>query len=150
MPESAGPFNFKYQREVKTHEIDIQQVVHNVVYFYYFEEARIEYLKALGFPIKNEIVIDGVEFVIAHNEADYHEPARLGDCLTICARISRIGRTSYAFELEAVRQDGVKICSGLTTVVAVRKGSGRPVRVPDRMRKKIEQFEGVVFNAAGD
>lgn len=149
-PDSASSFNFKYQREVKTHEIDIQQVVHNVVYFYYFEEARIEYLKRLGFPIKNEIVIDNVEFVIAHNEADYHESARLGDVLTIFARISKVGRASFTFELEAIRQDGAQICSGHTTVVAVGKGPGRPTPLPDRIRKAIEQFEGAVINAASD
>lgn len=147
---SLSLFNFKYIREVKTYEIDIQQVVHNVVYFYYFEEARIEYLKRLGFPIEKEITIEGVQFVIAHNEADYHASARLGDVLTIYTRISRLGRTSYTFEHEIIRQDGIEICSGVTTIVAIGKSSGRPTPVPDRMRKAIESLEGAVINAVSD
>ncbi|MCL4540685.1 MAG: acyl-CoA thioesterase [Bacteroidetes bacterium] len=146
----SGTFSFKYSREVKTYEIDIQQVVHNVIYFYYFEEARIEYLKRLGFQLKKEIIIDGVEFVVAHNEADYHEAARLGDQLTIFARISKIGRTSFTFDLKIVREDGAEMCSGRTTVVAVEKGSGRPTPIPDHMRKAMEAFEGAKVNAAAD
>lgn len=143
-------YNFKYSREVKTYEIDIQQVVHNVIYFYYFEEARIEYLKRLGFHLKGEISIDGVEFVVAHNEVDYHESARLGDMLTIFARISKIGRTSFTFDLEIAREDGVEICSGRTTVVAIESKSGRPTPIPGDIRKAMEAFEGAKANAAAD
>ena len=143
-------FNFKYEREVKTYEIDIQQVVHNVIYFYYFEEARIGYLKRLGFAFSKEIVIENVEFVVAHNEADYHEPARLGDVLTIYARMLKIGRTSFTFALEIIRQDGKAICSGQTTVVALAKDSGRPTPIPDRIRRAIAGLEGDAVNGAND
>lgn len=148
--KGSGVYNFKYSREVRTYEIDLQQVVHNVIYFYYFEEARIEYLKGLGFYLKKEINIDGVEFVIAHNEADYHEPARLGDMLTIFARISKIGRTSFTFDLEIVREDGTEICSGHTTAVAIESKTGRPTPIPHQIRKAIETFEGANVDAAAD
>ncbi len=146
----SSSFNLKYSREVKTYEIDIQQVVHNVIYFYYFEEARIEYLKKLGFEMKKEILVDGVEFVVAHNEADYHEAARLGDRLTILARISKIGRSSFTFDLKIVRDDGAEMCSGRTTVVAIKPGTGRPTPIPDKMRKAIEAFEGASVDAASN
>lgn len=152
MPNDRGSelFNFKYYREVRTYEIDIQQVVHNVVYFYYFEEARIEYLKKLGFQLKKEINIDGVEFVVAHNEADYHEAAQLGDQLTIYARISKIGRTSFTFDLKIERDDGIEMCSGRTTVVSIDRASGRPTPIPTQVRKAMEAFEGARVNAAAD
>lgn len=152
MPNDRGSelFNFKYYREVRTYEIDIQQVVHNVVYFYYFEEARIEYLKKLGFQLKKEINIDGVEFVVAHNEADYHEAAQLGDQLIIYARIAKIGRTSFTFNLKIERDDGVEMCSGRTTVVSIDRVSGRPTPIPAQVRKAMEAFEGASVNAATD
>ena len=152
MPNDRGSelFNFKYYREVRTYEIDIQQVVHNVVYFYYFEEARIEYLKKLGFQLKKEINIDGVEFVVAHNEADYHEAAQLGDQLTIYARISKIGRTSFTFDLKIERDNGIEMCSGRTTVVSIDRVSGRPTPIPAQVRKAMEAFEGASVNAATD
>ncbi len=152
MPNDRGSelFNFKYYREVRTYEIDIQQVVHNVVYFYYFEEARIEYLKKLGFQLKKEINIDGVEFVVAHNEADYHEAAQLGDQLTIYARISKIGRTSFTFDLKIERDNGIEMCSGRTTVVSIDRASGRPTPIPTQVRKAMEAFEGARVNAAAD
>ena len=148
--EDSKAFNFKYLREVRTYEIDIQQVVHNVVYFYYFEEARIEYLKKLGFQLKKEINIDGVEFVVAHNEADYHEAAQLGDQLTIYARISKIGRTSFTFDLKIERDNGIEMCSGRTTVVSIDRASGRPTPIPTQVRKAMEAFEGARVNAAAD
>ena len=152
MPNDRGSelFNFKYYREVRTYEIDIQQVVHNVVYFYYFEEARIEYLKKLGFQLKKEINIDGVEFVVAHNEADYHEAAQLGDQLTIYARISKIGRTSFTFDLKIERDNGIEMCSGRTTVVSIDRASGRPTPIPTQVRKAMEALEGARVNAAAD
>lgn len=148
--KGSGVYNFKYSREVKTYEIDIQRVVHNVIYFYYFEEARIEYLKKLGFYMKSEINFEGVEFVIAHNEADYHESARLGDILTIFARISKIGRTSFTFELLIDREDGTEICSGRTTVVAIESKSGTPTPIPPQIRKAMETFEGANIDAAAN
>ncbi len=140
-------FNFTYNREVRTYEVDFQQIVHNAIYFYFFEEARIEYLKNLGFSIKGEISIEGSQFVIVHNEADYVEPARLGDALNILVRISRIGRSSFTYELKIVREDGTHICSGRTTVVTIDKNSGRPKSIPEVLRKTVETFEGAAIDA---
>ncbi len=148
--KNLSPFNFKYNREVKTYEVDFQHVVHNAIYFYYFEEARIEYLKNLGFSIKGEITISNSQFVVVHNQADYHEPARLGDMLEILVRMSKIGRSSFTYEMEIVREDGRHICSGLTTVVTIDRENGHPKPIPESLRKSVENFEGAALNAAAD
>jgi acyl-CoA thioester hydrolase len=62
------------------------------------------------------------------------------------ARITRIGRTSFAMEhvLFSDRQQAV-IADGNSTIVTFDYRQQKPVPVPDDVRAKIEQCEGRSF-----
>ena len=54
---------FTYKRRVKFYETDGMRVVHHANYLRYFEEARVEYLRAGGIDL-NDLMKEGIVFPI--------------------------------------------------------------------------------------
>ena len=52
---------FTYKRRVKFYETDGMRVVHHANYLRYFEEARVEYLRAGGIDL-NDLMKEGIVF----------------------------------------------------------------------------------------
>jgi len=74
---------------------------------------------------------------------EYHAPARFDDLLEIFARVSRLGRTSVAYELCALRiPDDVLMVTATQTLVLVDLETRRPAQIPDAAREPIRAFEG--------
>ena len=133
-------FKFKTQIRVKTFDLDSYGIVHNSVYFKYFEIARVEYIrKMLGIdPVK---FLKTYYFVIARNECNYITPAELDDILDIYARVSYIGRTSFEMEYLIVR-NGTEIADGKSVAVLLDKKTLQPIELPENFKQKIIEIEG--------
>lgn len=122
-------------------------IVHNISYFYFFEEARVEYLRELGLPMDAEIFVTHDRFFIVRNVCDYYAPALFDEQLTVLTRIMSVGASSVAFEHLALKEDGTVAARAEHVFVHVDTESERPARVPDALRERIRAFEGdtVVF-----
>lgn len=66
---------FTYKRRVKFYETDAMQVVHHANYLRYFEEARVEYLRAAGMDL-TVLMDEGIVFPIVEVEVKYRQSAR--------------------------------------------------------------------------
>jgi acyl-CoA thioesterase YciA len=85
--------------------------------------GMVAYLRARGRVAT--VAVDGMTF---------HKPVYVGDLLSCWAKVTRVGRTSIAVQVESwVRRhrDGaeVKVTEGLFTLVGI-DGEGRPRPVP--------------------
>ena len=50
-------FHHTMSGRVKTFEVDRQNIVHNIIYLYWLEDARVEYFRALGLPRQRLIIL---------------------------------------------------------------------------------------------
>ncbi len=128
---------------VRTYQVDRQNVVHNIWYFYYFEEARVEFIRTLGLAVDADTFVGHTRFYVAHNACDYLSPALFDRELDILTRISRVGTSSITFEHLAVERDtGRALARGSHVLVHVSTETDRPERIPEAMRELIRAHEG--------
>lgn len=92
-----------YPVQVRFSDVDVYRHVNNVVYFEYFQEARIRHFMELGRGMSRGHTL-GV--VIARTDVDYLAPITLRaepyDCWT---QIAHVGRTSLVVEAEIATGD---------------------------------------------
>jgi len=126
--------------EVKIYyeDTDAGGIVYYANYLRYFERARTEYFSANGFDIK-KLADQGVLFVVAHAEVDYHSSARLGDILQIETTIKEPAKVSFWVDYSVKNKtDGKLIVTGRTKMACV-SANLKIQKIPVEMLEKIQQ-----------
>ncbi|MCX7936471.1 MAG: acyl-CoA thioesterase, partial [Chlorobi bacterium] len=116
---------------VRTYDVDRQGIVHNAVYFYWLEAARVEYFRAIGLPIDRETFVTKHRFVVAHQEIDYFAAAQFDDEYEVLTRISHIRRSSLTFEQLVVLVEGQLLVKAKAVLVHLNPATHVPERIPD-------------------
>jgi acyl-CoA thioester hydrolase len=115
--------------------------VNNVVFFRWFESARIAYFRRIGL-MKH---LDGGQVgpILAAATCDYRRSIVFPDTVRVGIRATRIGRTSIGLEHRIV-SEGLKVVAadGTSTTVVYDYAAGRPHPVPDTVRTAIAELEG--------
>ena len=98
-------------------DMDSYSHVNNVVYFRYFENARLEYFRRLDwFALEEET---GVGPILAATQARFRKPLTYPDVILIGARVSEVGRDRLRMEHRIVsRRLGAVTTEGEGTIVA--------------------------------
>jgi acyl-CoA thioester hydrolase len=111
-------------------DTDAGGVVFYANYLKFFERARTEWLRHLGFgqeALKNE---QRMMFVVTHTELRYLAPARLDDLLHLTVRPEPAGRASLVVHQQAWRGDTL-LTEGRIRIGCVDAETFRPRRMPD-------------------
>lgn len=117
---------------VRYQETDNMGVVYYANYFVWFEIARTEYLREMGISYKR-IEEKGMYLMVASATCNYKSPARYDDVVRIETWIPKIKNSSLEFAHKLFVGDRL-IATGESVHVFVNK-SGKPVRIPDEIRK---------------
>jgi acyl-CoA thioester hydrolase len=92
-----------YPVHVRFSDVDVYRHVNNVVYFEYFQEARIRYFSELGRALT---ATEAMQVVVAQIDVDYLAPILLRaepyDCWS---QVAQVGRTSIVIEAEIADGD---------------------------------------------
>jgi acyl-CoA thioester hydrolase len=127
----SGEYAFSTRTRVGFSDTDAQGIVYYGRYNPYFDLARVEYLRALGFLHREA----GGEFVMRANDVEYHAPARFDDELEIHIRVAKIGRTSMTYEFAALKvPDGTLLVTAHQTLVFIDLETRRPTPIPNAYR----------------
>lgn len=124
--------------------------VNNIIYFRWFESARIAYLERIGLGDKHAGTMsigEDLGPILAAINCNYRKQVKYPDTIFIGARITRIGRSSITMTHliwsevhQAIAADGE------STVVVFDYTTNTPRRVPDEFRSVIEKLEGRSFS----
>src|SRR6266478_8654016 len=117
-------------------EMDSYRHVNNVVYFRYFESARLEYFRRLDwFEFERAT---GIGPILAATQARFRKPLTYPDTIAISARVQSVDVDRFHLEHRIVsRQLGAIATEGQGTVVTFHYGDGKKVPVPDELKKRI-------------
>jgi acyl-CoA thioester hydrolase len=118
-------------------DTDAGGVVYHTGYIRYFERARTEWLRALGYSQKQLAQEAGVLFSVVELTVRYLKPARLDDMLEVLARAEVAGGASVAFHQEIRDAAGELLAQGQVRVACVQAGSLRPRRLPAQLAARI-------------
>lgn len=118
---------------VRYAETDKMGVVYYANYFVWFEVARAELLRSLGWSYR-EMENEGVALPVIEAQCAYHKPAKYDDELDVKAEGEMLSPVRMQFTYEVVRRgDTAPTASGRTVHAAVDL-NGRPCRLPERIR----------------
>ena len=136
-------FRHRYPTRVRSYHVDRQNIVHHLWYLYYLEEARLEYVREIGFPLGDQSFITEFRFYIAHNSIDYYASARFDEELTVLSRIALVKHSSLRFEHATLHATtGELYTTGSHVLVHVDASSNQTERIPDSIRDMIRNYEG--------
>ncbi|ASJ98453.1 acyl-CoA thioesterase [Shewanella marisflavi] len=98
MEQFVSQFPFHTRISVAWGEMDALQHVNNVVYFRYFETARIDFFNQL-FPL-DKLYKSGMGPVISDNQARYKRPVTYPDTLLVGVSISDIHNDRFTMHYQ--------------------------------------------------
>ena len=98
----------------------------------YYEVARVEAFRKLGFPYKN-LEDMGIGMPVLDMQIKYHSPGKYDELLTIKVSIPEMPSARIKFEYDISNESGKVINQGATTLVFMKMENGRPVRLPQVM-----------------
>lgn len=78
-------------------DTDVSGVVYHANYLRFFERARTEWLRALGYSQERLRLDFGIAFTVADLSIQYRQPARLDDALIVTLAIAEKRRVSMTF-----------------------------------------------------
>lgn len=120
-------------------DTDAGGVVYHASYLKFFERARTEFLRLLGWNQGELLKNASCAFVVSDLLIQYKRPAKLDDILVIRTSLKELRRASFVFEQRAFRDD-VLMTSAQVRVVCISPSTGRPLPIPEDMYKEIEQL----------
>jgi acyl-CoA thioester hydrolase len=129
---------FRLAVRVYWEDTDAAGIVFYANYLTYFERARTEWLRSLGFDQERLRADVGIAFVVAETALRYRLPARLDDMLDVTVRVAHVGQASLGLTQQAWRGHDL-LAEGTIRVGCVELGTFRPRRVPDDILARIEE-----------
>jgi acyl-CoA thioester hydrolase len=103
----------------------------------YFERARTEWLRSLGFEQERMRREAGTLFVVAETSIRYHRPARLDDLLDVDVAVVEAGRASLKLA-QSARRGGELLSDATIRLGCVDMQTMRPVRIPESILRELE------------
>lgn len=121
-------------------EMDALGHVNNIVYFRYFETARMRYLERAG--LIDLMVRIGIGPILAKTSCTYRVPIYYPDTLSVGVRVSTIGNTHFNMDYLVLGERAGSAATGDSIVVTFDYGARGKVAVPDEVIRAIEALEG--------
>jgi acyl-CoA thioester hydrolase len=111
-------------------DTDAGGVVFYANYLKFFERARTEWLRTLGFHQERMRTEGGAMFVVTDTRVRYLSPARLDDLLEVSVRVVESGRASLRLAQQA-RRGAQTLAEGEIRIGCVDTGTFKPRRIPN-------------------
>jgi len=135
-------FQHEIQVRVRYAETDQMGYVYHAHYATYFEVARVETMRAVGFSYK-KMEDEGVMMLVLELKNQFKSPGRYDELLTVRISIPKMPTLKILFKYEVIGEDGRQVGLGETTLVFVNKNTGRPIRMPKELVELlVPYFEG--------
>lgn len=122
-------------------EMDSMGHVNNIIYFRYFETARMAYAERVGYLA--ELEASGVGPILARTECSFKKPLTYPDVVSVGARVTRVGEDELVMEYRVVSQKlGKTAAEGTGLIVSYDYRAKRRAPIPDGIRRAMAALEG--------
>ena len=128
MPSSLTTLRVRYA------ETDKMGVVYYANFLVWFEVARADLLRSLGWTYR-EMEAAGVSLPVIEAHCEYQRPARYDEEIEVRTEGHMLSAVRMRFNYTVVRREGAMIAAAGHTVHAAVDAGGRPCRLPARIRE---------------
>jgi len=119
-------------------DTDAGGVVFYANYLKFFERARTEMLRAMGYEQDELIANEGIIFVVRSVQVDYLSPARFNEQLQVSADVSLAKKASLTFEQVITRGNDV-LCKGSVRIACLDAQTMRPKAIPEKLLEQLKE-----------
>lgn len=121
-------------------EMDAFGHVNNIVYFRYFESARIAYLDAIGF--RGGVATGGIGPILASTHCRFRRPLAYPETVHVGARTAAISDDRFTMEYSIVGEsNGEPAAEGGGVIVAYDYVNAGKTTLPEAVRSRIRELE---------
>ena len=126
-PTDPARYPFAHRVRVRFAETDAMGIVHHAAYLPYLEEARVEYLRAVGHPYQ-QLQADGLDIAVLEVTLRYLRALRFDDEVAVHVVVGGGKRTT--FEVGYLLTVADVAAATAVTVHGCVDRAGRPARLP--------------------
>ncbi len=127
---------FAHTLRIYWEDTDAGGVVFYANYLKFFERARTEWLRSMGFGQEELRTQTGAMFIVAQTSVRYLRPARLDDLLTVTVQVQHAGQASMNIAQVAWRGEE-RLAEGEIRIGCVDAGTFRPRRIPNQILQTL-------------
>ena len=121
-------------------DMDAFQHVNNIMYFKYFESARISYFEALNFH--DQMIKTGIGPILASTQCKFKIPLTYPDRVTVGAKVDVIEKDRFLMKYLVVSHKHKNIAaSGEGMLVSFNYHENKKAPLPDEIRARITELE---------
>lgn len=131
--------SFTWPIRVYYENTDAGGVVYHAEYLKFFERARSEWLRHLGFAHPELMANHGVVFVVRQMQIKYRQPARFDEALEVVTTLDELGRSKIVFNQRLQRDEEI-LTEATVEVVCVNSESFRPAPMPAVISAQMQQY----------
>jgi acyl-CoA thioester hydrolase len=136
-------FRFFHPIDVRYGDLDPQGHLNNAKYLTYFEQARIHYFVELGLFKPGQSFLD-IGVILADARVAFTTPVEYGMPIKVGVRSSQLAYKSITVKQNIVHAESEEeLASGQVILVAYDYHKKESIPIPDEMRAKIAEFEGL-------
>ena len=123
-------------------ETDLMGIAHHAAYLWYFEEARVDYMRRRGVDYV-EWANRGVHMPVVEASVKYKKTARFDELLVVETRLTELRRVSLRFDYVLLRSAGStedRVAEGYTRLACVSNDHAL-LRIPDDALRVLRSAE---------
>ena len=144
MQELLKSFSVVAEIPVIWGDMDSFQHVNNVIYFRYFESARIQYFEAVG--LMDIVEQLGVGPILGSTSCRYRTPLTYPDTVYVGAKITEMHEKRFTMEYLIVsEQHPETVAEGSGVVICYNYQKNQSTQIPEVVHHAIEKLEGREF-----
>ena len=132
-------FTSKTKVRVRYSETDMMGYCYYGNYAAFFEVARVEAIRGLGFSYK-QMEDEGIALPVLDFSIKYYKPAFYDDELTIETTIKEVPKARIHFSYKTFNAKGDLLNQAETTLVFINKSTMKPCPAPDAIAQAIGKY----------
>jgi len=120
-------------------DTDFSGVVYHASYLRFMERGRSEFLRAAGTPHQAMLESDPPLFwAVRRMAVDFNRPARVDEALTVRTKALELAGARLRLDQAVLRASDILVKAEVE--VCIVTSGGKPRRVPEMVRKKLQRF----------
>lgn len=131
---------FRSRRQIRFADVDPAGIVFYPRYFEMINATVEDWFEHIGYGFGDMIRRDGYGVPLATIEVDFKRPSEMDDWLDFTLAVKEVGGSSIRVEITALCGEEIRLVAR-PVLVFVKTAETRPVRIPDALRSKIENYQ---------
>ncbi|NOQ14109.1 MAG: tol-pal system-associated acyl-CoA thioesterase [Methyloprofundus sp.] len=127
---------FNWPVRVYYEDTDAGGVVFYANYLKFYERARTEMLRDMGFEQDQLMAQEGVIFVVRSVQIDYLKPAKFNNMLEVSAQLSLVKSASLTFE-QTIMCEHELLSKATIRIACLDSNTMRPKLIPDLLKQAL-------------